>query len=253
MAWSKDSFQNTIFIAFSVCLVCSVLVTVPSVMLKEKQEYNKKIDKIENILKVASLYEAGKDPEAIFKENIKAVVLNLDSGQVMADKTVDDVADALKNAENFIQLTAETDLAGIGKIPKMVTLYEVYEAGKLAQMIFPIYGKGLWSTLYGFISLSPDGQTIQGLGYYDHGETPGLGGEVDNQKWKDIWRGKKVKDDQNKVQITVLKGAVDPTNPNSQYQVDGLSGATITSRGVHNMIRFWLGRYDSFISQMAKG
>jgi Na+-transporting NADH:ubiquinone oxidoreductase subunit C len=132
------------------------------------------------------------------------------------------------------------DIANIRKRPKYIFVYKVVENDKLQSIILPIYGYGLWSTLYGFVSLESDMQTIQGITYYEHAETPGLGGEVDNARWKGLWPGKKAFDDAGNVAISVLKGRVDPKNPKAKHQVDGLSGATITTRGVHNMLNYWL-------------
>ena len=104
----------------------------------------------------------------------------------------------------------------------------------------PIKGYGLWSTLHGFLALESDLKTVVGLGYYEHAETPGLGGEVDNPSWKAKWVGKEVFGDNNEIMIKVVKGAVDSASPKAKYQMDGLSGATLTSRGVENMLQYWL-------------
>jgi Na+-transporting NADH:ubiquinone oxidoreductase subunit C len=94
--------------------------------------------------------------------------------------------------------------------------------------------------LYGFVALESDANTIAGLGFYEHGETPGLGGEVDNPRWKALWEGKRAYRD-GQVAINVAKGAVNPQSSGANWQVDGLSGATLTSRGVSNLVQFWLG------------
>jgi Na+-transporting NADH:ubiquinone oxidoreductase subunit C len=112
----------------------------------------------------------------------------------------------------------------------------------------------LWSTLYGFLALDSDLKTIRGITFYEHGETPGLGGEVDNPRWKAQWKGKMAYDDNMKILIEVLKGQVDPTSPQAGHQIDGLGGSTITTRGVHNLVRFWLGEngYKPFLSNIGK-
>ena len=119
-------------------------------------------------------------------------------------------------------------------------------------MVLPIHGYGLWSTLYGFIALEGDLETIVGLGFYSHGETPGLGGEVDNPSWKAQWVGKKLYDSQGELAIQVVKGKAAPGDVNS---VDGLSGATLTSRGVSNLVNFWLGddAFGTFLSTAKAG
>ena len=112
---------------------------------------------------------------------------------------------------------------------------------QITKIILPVHGKGLWSTMYGFLALNRDGETVEGFAFYQQGETPGLGGEVDNPKWKASWIGKKVLDESGNPVIDIVKGSVDTTRPEAVHQVDGLSGATITSNGVENLLRFWLG------------
>lgn len=150
---------------------------------------------------------------------------------------------------------AGEDIANIRNRPKYVFVYQVIENNKLQKVILPIYGYGLWSTLYGFVSLGSDFQTIQGLTFYEHAETPGLGGEVDNPRWKGLWEGKKAYNESGDVAISVIKGAVDNNSPRAPYQVDGLSGATITTRGVHNMLQYWLSDrgYGQLIETLKEG
>jgi Na+-transporting NADH:ubiquinone oxidoreductase subunit C len=112
---------------------------------------------------------------------------------------------------------------------------------QIEQIILPVRGKGLWSTMYGFLALSPSLEDVKGLSFYKHGETPGLGGEIDNPSWKAQFPGKKIFSENGEPMITVLKGKVNPQDPMAKYQVDGLSGATITSNGVANLLKFWLG------------
>ena len=112
----------------------------------------------------------------------------------------------------------------------------------------------MWSTLYGFLALEADANTVVGLVFYEHAETPGLGGEVDNPVWKAKWVGKEVYDEGD-VAISIIKGSVDPSSSNAVHQVDGLSGATLTSRGVHNLLHFWLGDngYKPFLTNLKNG
>jgi len=120
-------------------------------------------------------------------------------------------------------------------------VYLHYDDNALNAIILPIRGYGLWGTMKGYLALKPDFKTIIGLEFFDHKETPGLGGEIDNPKWKAIWKDKEVFSDTGEVVISVIKGSVDKSSDQSKYQVDGLSGATITSNGVTNLLSFWLG------------
>ncbi len=127
--------------------------------------------------------------------------------------------------------------------------------GQLDTLIIPVRGYGLWSTLHGFIAVKGDLNTVAGFGFYEHGETPGLGGEVDNPKWRDLWLGKNLFDDKDKVAIRVIKGNVDKSSPTAVNQVDGLAGATLTSNGVTHLVQFWLGEngFGSFIEHLRAG
>ena len=111
----------------------------------------------------------------------------------------------------------------------------------LNAIILPVRGYGLWGTMKGYLAIESDLKTIIGLEFFDDKETPGLGGEINNPRWKAIWKGKEIYSDSGEVVISVIKGSVDKTNDESIYQVDGLSGATITSNGVTNLLSFWLG------------
>jgi Na+-transporting NADH:ubiquinone oxidoreductase subunit C len=133
------------------------------------------------------------------------------------------------------------DLALIKRREQFTTIYQVEKDGELESLILPIRGYGLWSTMHGFLAIKPDLNTVVGLGFYQHAETPGLGGEIDNPKWRALWPGKTLFDEAGKPIVTVLKGGVDPSSPDAGHQVDALAGATLTSDGVDRLLKFWLG------------
>jgi Na+-transporting NADH:ubiquinone oxidoreductase subunit C len=245
----------------AICLVCSLAVSVTAVALKERQDINVQLDKQRNVLAAAGLIEAGKTPNRdevveLFKR-IETRLLDLERGQLVprgqeySDPSTIDLNAAAKDPARSIPL--ERNAAQLARRPRYVPVYLIMEQGRPIKLVLPIWGKGLWSTLWGFIALRADTQTIVGLTYYQHGETPGLGGEVDNPAWKQLWAGKLACDDHFKeVRITVVKGKAESGNP---HQVDGLSGATITSRGVAAMMRLWLGEqgYGPFLANFRKG
>ena len=126
--------------------------------------------------------------------------------------------------------------------------------GGIKTVILPIEGYGLWGTLYGFLALDgADLETIRGITYYQHKETAGLGGEVDNPNWKARWPGRLAFDDQLETQIQVIKGPAGPP-AEDPFRVDGISGATITGRGVTNMLHFWLGEngFGPYLDRLRK-
>ena len=108
--------------------------------------------------------------------------------------------------------------------------------------------------MYGFLALESDLETVAGIGFYEHNETPGLGGEVDNPRWKASWVGKQAYSS-GQMAISVLKGRADMTLPEGNYQVDGLAGATLTTRGVNNLVQYWLGEqgFQPLIGHLKSG
>ncbi len=243
---SRDSILHTFVVAGALCVVCSVLVSAAAVGLRPKQEANKILDKRKNIIAVAELDDPNKSIDDIFAERIESKIIDLETGEYVDESVVDpmeyDQVEASKDPARSVDIPSREDIAGIGRREKYSFVYVVSgEDGSPEQYVLPVNGKGLWSTLYGFLSLDSDGKTIRGLTFYQHGETPGLGGEVDNPNWKAQWPGKKAFGPEGEIQIEVLKGKVVEADPKSQYQIDGLSGATITAKGVSQLVRFWLG------------
>lgn len=250
---SKDTPLKTIGVATALCVFFSVLVSTTAVKLKEKQEYNKKRDVQKNILASAGLLQDGKSIDELFKM-ITPVVVDLSTGEILNDvdpKSVSFEEDIAKESKT-ISIDAADDFAGIRKRLKRKKVYLVKNGDQIDKYILHIYGKGLWSTMYGFVVLKGDANTVEGFSFYQHGETPGLGGEVDNPKWKNSWQGKQIYDESKNVALDVIKGTVSSDTPNAQYKVDGLSGATITSNGVENTVKYWLGEngYKKFLSKV---
>lgn len=241
MSLSNDSIPKTVLMTVAVCVVCAVFVATSAVVLKQRQETNKLVDKQQNILQVAGLDDDSMTVEQRF-ELIETRLVDLDTGEYVegVDPAEYDERQASKDPEQSIKLTKDQDIASIGSRAKYAKIYLVKPDGEnVSKIVLPVHGYGLWSTLYGFVSLETDGSTVYRLKFYDHAETPGLGGEVDNPSWRSIWKGKKLFNDQGEYELDVIKGAVVTGNPNADYQVDGLAGATLTSRGVENLFKYW--------------
>ncbi len=241
----QHSTLYTIVFAAIICLVCAVFVSGTAVSLKEKQEENKILDRQKKVLVVAGLMEEGSNwstekIKSTFSKNIQVKVVELKSGAYATDidATTFDQRKAAKDPAT--SSVAPTNKAKVARIPTHALVYHMMENGQPNKLIFPVEGKGLWSTLYGFLALEKDVQTVAGITFYEHGETPGLGGEVDNPKWKALWPGRKAFDEAGQAKIEVLKGPAGSV-AQAPYSIDGLSGATITGRGVTHLVRFWLG------------
>ena len=246
MSKQQESIGRTLLVAFVMCLVCSVIVASAAVMLKPVQLTNSLLDKQRNILVIAGLIQpeaSAQEVQRVFREDGKPETF--------------DPLQAAKDPAQSSALSGEDDIASIRRREHRTVVYQVEGPQKqLETLILPIRGYGLWSTLHGFIALKSDLNTVVGLGFYQHAETPGLGGEVDNPRWKALWPGKKVfSDDGSKTDIKIIKGSVDPSSPQAAHQVDGLAGATLTSKGVDNLLHFWLGPkgFGPFIANLREG
>lgn len=249
----RDSVGNTIKVSLLLCVICSVVVSSAAVGLRGLQQANRLREKQKNILIAAGLYDPARSVSEQYQEQITPRVVDLNEGWYSeefdpASLRDEDVAN---DPALSYRLAQGEDIAGIKRRENYSIVYEVYEGETLKQLILPIRGYGLWSTLRGFLSLDmtqlaqgPEAITVQGITYYSHKETPGLGGEVDSEEWKAQWESKHVYDADWNVLLEVVKPSAQSPSM-EEYQIDALSGATITSQGVTNMIEFWLGE-DGF-------
>jgi Na+-transporting NADH:ubiquinone oxidoreductase subunit C len=249
----------TIAFATLICVVCGVLVSSAAVVLKDRQEANNILDRKRNVLLASGLLRSGEtlSPQQLDERfaPVVPVVIRLETGEPAPD--IDPLTFDQRAATSDPERSepAPKNAAGVARLPEHALVYEVRDAaGALEMVVLPINGKGLWSTLYGYVALDSDGTTIRGITYYAHGETPGLGGEVDNPRWKALWPGRKAFGEAGNVEIEVIKGTAGPPSEDP-HRVDGLSGATITSRGVSSMLRFWLSEegFGPYLERLHEG
>ena len=251
----SETPKRTLLVATVLCGVCSVLVSSAYVVLKPKQDFNREIDFKKNILKSAGLLTATTDVNETFKQ-VEPIVVDLETGKIAEGVEANTFNQSKADKDPaYVQELGSKDIAGIKRISKLQKVYLVKKDGAIDQIVLHIYGKGLWSTMKGFLSIDKDAMTVRGFNYYSHGETPGLGGEVDNAKWIAQWQGKKVYTENFEPAIDVMKGSVDPTAPGAEHQIDGLSGATLTSVGVEKTFNFWLSDagYSKFLTNVRNG
>lgn len=270
----KDSTFNTFKVVILLCLVCSLLVSATAVGLMEMQKTNVALDKKKNILTVAGYTReevkkmSMSEIEGIFAgENesieIKDTIIDLDTGMQVSDETLDELKDEVgfdsvagfdqekivKKEEFGSEVEGDVDI-GLRRRENYSHVYIVKDKKKdaVTRYVFPVKGKGLWSTLMGYMAVDASFNQIEGLTFYSHKETPGLGGEVDNPKWKKLWEGRMLYNESGEIaKDYVVKGSPDESNRNA---VAGLSGATITSKGVSNLVRYWMGEegFGKFIA-----
>lgn len=231
-----QSNKYTIVFAFTVCVILSILLSATYMSLKDRQELNRKLDKQKNILIAAGFSpENSDDVEKIFMTRVKPLVLNL-SGDIVLDK----LPDQIKSKES-------------GKLLPLFKISKFENKKETESFVYPVDGKGLWSTMYGYLAVTPNGRIIKGITFYKQGETPGLGGEIEKEWFRKNFIGKKIYNGNKIVGINVVKGkAKDHMSykTHSKHMVDGISGATLTCNGITKMLKINPKKYASFFNQL---
>ncbi len=232
LSLSNDSTAKIIIVAVAICLICSIMVASAAVLLRPIQKQNEMLARQKEILKVAGLYQVDKDIASTYKL-IETHYVDLRSGEFVAINK--------KNKQNPLTIPDDKNITGISEIMQYQPVYLVRIDEKLQTIVLPLLGKGLWSTIHGFVALSADANTVKAITFYDHAETPGLGGEISNPVWLAKWKGKHIYNKQGDAFIRVIKGKVSSSSNNALHEIDGLSGATLTANGITNIMHFWLG------------
>lgn len=236
--FNKDSVGGTLTVVVLLSLVCSLIVAGAAVLLKPAQEIQKQLDKQKNILQAAGLLQKGTNVQETYAKFIEPKIVDLATGDYVDGMKNFDAKASAKNPATSIAIAAEDDKAGIKVRSKFAEVYLVRdEAGKVTQVVLPMYGNGLWSIMYGLVAVQTDANTINGITYYEQGETAGLGGEIANPNWQKYFVGKKLFNDTNEVALRVGKNA----SSDKEHGVDALSGATLTSNGVDGSFKYWFG------------
>lgn len=243
----QESNLRTVVVATVLSVVCSLALAAAVTLLKPYQDINKALEKQRKVLAAVGLLDEGKGSASevrVLFDRLERFQVDLATG-AFAQVALNDAYDqrkTTKDSTKSMALTSAQDIAGLKRRANRADVYVLRDAaGKPDKIVLPISGYGLWSTLYGYLVLEEDARTVAGITFTEHGETPGLGGEVDNPKWKALWPGKTVYDAANVPVLKLIKGSVDASSPQAAHQVDGLSGATLTSNGVTRLVRFWLG------------
>ena len=245
---SKDSTKRTLLVAFSLCVVCSIVVSGTAVVLKPMQDANSILDRNKNILSAAGLFDPQQDGDEVVAERFSefsSYVIDLNEQRVLSDEQLEELQidkdsydqRLVINDPNYSEaLAPQEDVANIKRRVIYPMIYVVAEDQEIETIVVPVSGYGLWGILYGFLALEGDANTVKGLAFYELKETPGLGAEVRNPRWMALWPGKRIYDEAGEVALRVIKG-----QGSGDYEIDGLSGATLTTRGVDDLIQYWLG------------
>lgn len=243
---ARASALRVLGVALAVAAACSVLVAGTALALRDLQRANAKHEQHRKILAAAGVEvgDSRSEIETAF-EKFHAVLVDLRTGLLLNPESYSpddwELRDYLGSDEKSRELTPEEDLATIRRLETVAPIYFTCKSGRLDILVLPVRGYGLWGTLHGYLALDGSLRRTRGLEFHTHKETPGLGGEVDNPKWKQQWREKLVYGPEGVYALRVTKGATPPDSLDARFSVDGLSGATLTTQGVDRLLNFWLG------------
>tara|TARA_B110000263_G_scaffold243661_1_gene250706 strand:+ start:271 stop:975 length:705 start_codon:yes stop_codon:yes gene_type:complete len=231
--------KNKYFFIITVSFICSMLLSLASEGLKDKKNLNIELDKKKNILQSIGIETVGLSSEMIiskFNFNIKEQVINID-GMIVNDILHKDLE------KNINRRSGDTEYYN-----EKNKYFPLFISETMNSIILPISGKGLWSSLFGYVAINAKNySTVNGITFYAHGETPGLGAEISKDWFKSNFVGKEIYDGGTLVSVRVAKAGI--ANKSSSYEVDGISGATITSNGVEELLKRDLKKYEPYFNR----
>jgi len=251
---SNDSTLKTFLVAFLLCVVCSVLVCLAALVRIDREVYNKQLEIRKTVLAADGYQDqidAGGDIDKLFLDNMERKIVDLETGQFTdaVDVETYEQRTALENPDLTVKIPDDLNIAGMGSRAKYAAIYVT----KDGDVVLPIWGAGMWGQMHGYIALKEDGTTVKGFTFYEHAETPGLGAEVDNPRWKAQWPGKQIYNGSGNLAIKVVKnGKYNSEAADANSTIDGLAGATVTSLHVRDIVRYWFGEhgYAKFLAEL---
>lgn len=242
----NDNPLKTLIITLGVALTGSILVASSAVLLRPMQIANREAERQKHIAEIVRLLPEGVERSAaVDGAQLVAKVVNLETGNYVPslDPRLYDQRRAARDPEQRVAIPPKTDIAELKERAPFAVVYLVKQDGKTKLVVLPVHGRGYGSTLYGYLGLAKDLNTVVGLTFFEHAETPGLGALVDLPSWKAQWRGRKVRDEGGVLRLAVGRGRIASDSPDAPYQVDGLTGATWTGNGVSHLLHYWLGEH----------
>ncbi|WP_377506972.1 NADH:ubiquinone reductase (Na(+)-transporting) subunit C [Octadecabacter sp. R77987] len=250
LALPNESRTKTVIVAFLVSAVCAVLVSSATVVLRPIQTANRAA---EEQARISDLVRGIPGMSALLEQSggtLSTVVIDLDRGRAAQDVTTETLEAALADQANWSVLDAGDDLAGLGQRPNYAQVFLLREGADISLILLPVAGQGYGGRIDAIVALHGDMNTIAGIAVTQHSETPGLGGRIEDPSWQAGFPGTLMRDDSGDVRFNVARGTA-----TTEFEVDGITGATRTSNGVTRMMRFWLGPqgYGPLLDAIGRG
>lgn len=244
---ARDTPLRALVTVVLTAAVCSFFVSASVVMLRPIQLNNELLKRGGNVLALTGLLPAG---EKVGDEQLLDLFKSLDAriidiGEAVLESEINpwtfDVRAAATDPDLSVAIPAGEDEASLGRRSRFQTVYLVWKDGQLDRVVMPVRGAGMWSMIYGYIAVEADFNTIAGMVIYEQNETPGLGDMIAKPYWQSKWAGKKLFDEEGDLLFRVAEGPVQAGASGAEYEVDALTGATITANAVTAMMRYWFG------------
>jgi Na+-transporting NADH:ubiquinone oxidoreductase subunit C len=253
LALPNESRTKTVAIAVLISAVSALLVAGTAVTLRPFQEANRAAERQERLDAMIAALPGMADLLAVSgADSLETIIVDLRTGTIAEglDPAQFDARAAAKDPATSTPLAAEIDIAGIGQRSNLARIHLVKARDALRLVILPVYATGYQSTIHAYLALEGDLDTVAALSIIEQAETPGLGARVEDQKWLDLWPGKQIANEKGEILLSVVRGS-----GRTEYEVDGITGATRTSNAVTNMVLFWLGPngYAAVLTRLREG
>ena len=242
-----DSPAKAFIVVLLVALLASALVSTSVVLLRPIQLENRMLDLSRNVVRLSGLVPVDADlsDEELIARYRTLDLRVVDLGTGMFDTELDpygfDPRKAAADRDKNVAIPESLDLARLRQRARHARIYLVWDDLTLLRIILPVYGVGMWSTIYGYVVLENDFNTIADATFYEHAETPGIGDQITRPDWLAKWRGKKIFDERGALRFAVAVGPLDAESSAALYQVDALTGATVTADAVTALVHYWFG------------
>jgi len=240
---SEENLGRTLSVATGVALGCALMVSTAVYFLRPMQLAYADLERNRIIVEAAGLAPAGSDLSdravvALFVDlQVRIVDLETDQFTDVVDQQLYDQRAASSDPELSVAIPDQLDLARLGRRARYVPVYLLMAGARIDRMVLPVHGQGMWSAIYGYLTLESDLNTIAGIRIYEHGETAGIGDRIQDPAWQAEWVGTRLYDDAGELRFQVQRNAAPP------FGVDSISGASVTTDAVGDLVRYWLGEH----------
>ena len=240
---SEETLVRTLSVATGIALACALMVSTAVYFLRPMQLAYADLERNRIIVEAAGLAprDSGLSDRTVVGRfvDLQVRVVDLETGQFTEDVDAQlyDQRTASADPEMSVAIPEPLDLAGLGRRARYAPVYLVTDGGRIDRIVLPIHGQGMWSTLYGYLTLQSDFNTVAGIRIFEHGETAGIGDRIQDPAWQGEWVGRRLYDEAGALRFRVVR------NANPPFEVDVISGATVTAEAVGNLVRYWLGEH----------